>query len=146
MLVQYLHGAIDDLNTLISYTELDIQAIKRADHDEIFERNIKKDALIKEFEIKKDLINQEVLALTQEYPQKTTQELIGQESGALFETMREKLTTLKQINSDYARMVFAVSEFFTSLMNTLIPKDTPAYGENKRIRSSQHTSFLQVQA
>lgn len=146
MLVQYLQGAIADLDTLISYTELDIQAIKRADHDEIFERNLKKDALIKEFETKKDLINQEVQILAKEYPQKTTQELIGQESGALFETMREKLTKLKQINSDYARMVFAVSEFFTSLMNTLIPKDTPAYGENKRVSSTHHTSFLQVQA
>ena len=146
MLVQYLQGAIADLDTLISYTELDIQAIKRADHDEIFERNLKKDALIKEFETKKDLINQEVQTLAKEYPQKTTQELIGQESGALFETMREKLTKLKQINSDYARMVFAVSEFFTSLMNTLIPKDTPAYGENKRVSSTHHTSFLQVQA
>lgn len=146
MLVQYLQGAIADLDTLISYTELDIQAIKRADHDEIFERNLKKDALIKEFETKKDLINQEVQTLAKEYPQKTTQELIGQESGALFETMREKLTKLKQINSDYARMVFAVSEFFTSLMNTLIPKDMPAYGENKRVSSTQHTSFLQVQA
>lgn len=146
MLVQYLQGAIADLDTLISYTELDIQAIKRADHDEIFERNLKKDALIKEFETKKDLINQEVQILAKEYPQKTTQELIGQESGVLFETMREKLTKLKQINSDYARMVFAVSEFFTSLMNTLIPKDTPAYGENKRVSSTHHTSFLQVQA
>lgn len=146
MLIQYLHGAIQDLNTLISYTKLDIEAIKRADHDEIFARNVKKDALIKEFEVKKALLDQEVRACMEKEPQKNMAEIIGQEAVDLFGVMRESLNELKKVNSDYARMVFAVSEFFTSLMDKLIPKDLPAYGENKRITTPKHTSFLQIQA
>lgn len=146
MLIQYLQGAIQDLHTLISYTQLDIQAIKRADHDEIFARNIQKDALIKEFEIKRSLLDQEVRTLMEKDPRKNMAEVIGQEAVDLFGVMRESLNELKRINSDYARMVFAVSEFFTSLMDRLIPKDLPAYGENRRISTPKQASFLQVQA
>lgn len=146
MLIQYLQGAIQDLHTLISYTQLDIQAIKRADHDEIFTRNIQKDALIKEFEIKRSLLDQEVRTLMEKDPHKNMAEVIGQEAVDLFGVMRESLNELKRINSDYARMVFAVSEFFTSLMDRLIPKDLPAYGENRRISTPKQASFLQVQA
>ena len=146
MLIQYLHGAMQDLNTLISYTKLDIEAIKRADHDEIFARNVKKDVLIKEFEVKKALLDQEVRACMEKEPQKNMAEIIGQEAVDLFGVMRESLNELKKVNSDYARMVFAVSEFFTSLMDKLIPKDLPAYGENKRISAPKQASFLQIQA
>ncbi|OBV29785.1 hypothetical protein BKN38_01540 [Helicobacter sp. CLO-3] len=146
MLIQYLRGAIKDLQTLISYTKLDIEAIKRAEHDEIFARNAQKDALVKEFETKKDLIDQEIRSIKEKEPQKDIQEIIGEEAIDLFGDMRNTLAELQKINSDYARMVFAVSEFFTSLMDKLIPKDTLAYGENKKVSSSTQSSLLHIEA
>ena len=146
MLIQYLQGAIQDLQTLISYTKLDIEAIKQVEHNEIFERNIQKDMLIKEFETKKSLIDQEIRVIKEKQPHKDIQEILDQEVIDLFGDMRNILSELKQVNSDYARMVFAVSEFFTSLMDRLIPKDTPAYNENKKVSSTSQANFLQVEA
>ena len=59
--MQYIQGAINDLRTLIDYTKQDIESIKAARHEEIFERNPKKDALVKEFETKKALIPNRLL-------------------------------------------------------------------------------------
>ena len=104
MLIQYLQGAIQDLQTLISYTKLDIEAIKQAEHNEIFERNIQKDMLIKEFETKKSLIDQEIRVIKEKQPHKDIQEILDQEVIDLFGDMRNILSELKQVNSDYAHV------------------------------------------
>ena len=145
MVMQYLQGAIADLHALIDYTKQDIESIKLAKHDEIFERNPKKDALIKEFETKKSLISQEMLALKNNNPQKEIKDLIDSRTQELFEEMSQALKELKKLNSSYAQIVFAVSEFFTSLMDKLIPKETQTYSDKKSTPQSS-INLLQIKA
>ncbi|ETD22741.1 MULTISPECIES: flagellar export chaperone FlgN [Helicobacter] len=145
MVMQYLQGAIADLRTLIDYTKQDIESIKLAKHDEIFERNPKKDALIKEFETKKSLISQEMLALKNNNPQKEIKDLIDSRTQELFDEMSQALKELKKLNSSYAQIVFAVSEFFTSLMDKLIPKEAQTYGDKKSTPKSS-INLLQIKA
>lgn len=144
MVIQYLQGAINDLRTLIDYTKQDIESIKSARHDEIFERNAKKDALIKEFETKKSLISQEMLALKSKNPKKDIKDLIDSRTQELFDEMSDTLKELKKLNSSYAQIVFAVSEFFTSLMDKLIPKETQSYSDKKSTPSAS-INLLQIE-
>ena len=145
MLIQYLNGAIKDLKSLISLTELDIEDIKCANHEQIFDRNNQRDILIKEFKTKKSLITQEVEALHSQSPDSKLEDLFSQEIVDLFSDMRTALNDLKKINSDYARMVFAVSEFFTSLMNKIIPQEDIVYDAHKKSTLQPQASFLQIE-
>ena len=145
MVIQYIQGAITDLHTLIDYTKQDIESIKVARHEEIFERNPKKDALIKEFETKKALISQEMLSLKSKNPQKDIKELIDSRTQELFDEMSVALKELKKLNSNYAQIVFAVSEFFTSLMDKLIPKETQSYSDKKSTPNAS-INLLQIEA
>lgn len=145
MLSQYLNGAINDLQTLITYTKLDIDDIKQARHDEIIARNDEKSKLIQEFETKKSLIDQEIKALQAKSPDKPLEEILDSSLIDSFGDMKTALVDLKQVNSDYARMVFAVSEFFTSLLEKIIPTENVGYGENKKRFLSQQSNLLQIQ-
>lgn len=144
MVIQYLQGAIEDLRTLIDYTKQDIESIKAARHDEIFERNVKKDALVKEFETKKSLISQEMLTLKSKNPKKDIKDLIDSRTQELFDEMSDTLKELKKLNSNYAQIVLAVSEFFTSLMDKLIPKETQSYSDKKSTPSAS-INLLQIE-
>ena len=144
MVIQYLQGAIEDLRTLIDYTKQDIESIKAARHDEIFERNAKKDALVKEFETKKSLISQEMLTLKSKNPKKDIKDLIDSRTQELFDEMSDTLKELKKLNSNYAQIVLAVSEFFTSLMDKLIPKETQSYSDKKSTPSAS-INLLQIE-
>ncbi len=145
MLVQHLNDAIKDLQTLIDFTKLDIEDIKCANHDEIFDRNAQKDELVKEFETKKSLIDQEIRSLQSQSPDAKLEDLLPKDAIDLFSDMRARLGELKKINSDYTRMVFAVSEFFTSLMNKIIPQENISYNENKKAIMQPKASFLQIE-
>lgn len=145
MLVQYLKGAIADLQTLIEYTKFDIESIKVANHNEIFESNTKKEALIQEFETKKSLIDQEIRIIKNNQHTQELQDILSAEIIDLFGNMRDKLSELKKLNSDYARIVFAVLEFFTSLKDRIIPQENIGYGENKKASSQLKANILQVQ-
>ncbi|PAF50177.1 hypothetical protein BKH43_05400 [Helicobacter sp. 13S00401-1] len=141
MLKNYLEGAIKDLQNLISYTYEDIEDIKVANNHSIFERNIIKSSLIKEFETKKSLIDDQMVLLMQTNPDKPLSELITPEISTLLVSMRQNLEALKDINTRYARMVFAVSEFYTSLVEQLFPKEKADYKG-----SMVQSSLLSLQA
>ncbi|PAF44136.1 hypothetical protein [Helicobacter sp. 11S02629-2] len=135
MLKNYLEGAIKDLQNLISYTYEDIEDIKVANNQSIFERNIIKSSLIKEFETKKGLIDEQMILLMQTNPDRPLSELISPEISTLLISMRQNLEALKDINTRYARMVFAVSEFYTSLVEQLFPKEKADY-KGSMVKSS----------
>lgn len=141
MLYTYLNGAISDLNSLIKLTELDNADIQVANHEAIFERIEQKDILVKEFENKKTLIHQEMLALREKNPQKPLEELLDDEASTLLDSMRDSLESLKTINAHYARSVFAVSEFYDSLIQRIIPHEHNGYENHK-----PQSHILKIQA
>ena len=137
----YLNDAIGKLQTLISYTKSDIEDVKAANHEVVFERGSLKASTIREFELSKIMIDQEMLQLTQKYPHLELTEILDEKANTLLGDMRKTLEELKQINTHYARMVFAVSEFYTSIADKLIPREKADY--KSRVEQSQ---LLRVQA
>ena len=55
---------------------------------------------------------------------------------ALLNEMREKLKSLQKENKHFASMVIAVSEFYSSLINRLIPTEQVGYENHKAKRAS----------
>lgn len=142
MLHNYLKGAVFDLDSLIELTQADINDIKIANHENIFQRNFKKQELIKSFENKKNLIDQEIIRLKNKFPDKSLSELMDEQSSELLGEMKKNLQDLKELNASYARIVFAVSEFYSSLIQKIIPHEICDYKGNR----TPESSFLKIQA
>ncbi|PAF49967.1 hypothetical protein BKH41_01325 [Helicobacter sp. 12S02232-10] len=142
MLHNYLKGAVFDLDSLIELTQADINDIKIANHENIFQRNFKKQELIKSFENKKNLIDQEIIRLKNKFPDKSLGELMDEQSSELLGEMKKNLQDLKELNASYARIVFAVSEFYSSLIQKIIPHEICDYKGNR----TPESSFLKIQA
>ncbi|MDE7235148.1 hypothetical protein [Helicobacter japonicus] len=141
MLHTYINGAIADLKALIELTQLDNADIQIANHEAIFERLDQKNTLVKAFEDKKSLIQQEMLILCNKNPHKSLQDLLDEETNNLLDIMRDTLSELKTINSNYARSVFAVSEFYNSLIQRVIPHENDGYDQHR-----QQSHLLKIQA
>lgn len=141
MLHTYIQGAITDLNTLIELTELDNADILIAEHEKIFARLCQKDSLIRDFESKKSLIQQEMLILCDKNPHKSLKDLLDDKTNELLDSMRSTLEKLKTLNANYARSVFAVSEFYNSLIQQVIPHESNGYEHH---RPQSH--LLKIQA
>ena len=141
MLHTYINGAIADLKALIELTQLDNADIQIANHEAIFERLDQKNTLVKAFEDKKSLIQQEMLILCNKNPHKSLQDLLDEETNNLLDIMRDTLSELKTINSNYARSVFAVPEFYNSLIQRVIPHENDGYDQHR-----QQSHLLKIQA
>ena len=141
MLHTYINGAIADLKALIELTQLDNADIQIANHEAIFERLDQKNTLVKAFEDKKSLIQQEMLILCNKNPHKSLQDLLDEETNNLLDIMRDTLSELKTINSNYARSVFAVSEFYNSPIQRVIPHENDGYDQHR-----QQSHLLKIQA
>lgn len=131
MLHTYLNGVNDDLKQLIEYTKQDIEDIQVANNEAIFSRTPIKDNLVKDFEMKKSLLHQEMLLLRDKNPQKQLADLLDEQANLLLDSMREQLKELKKLNGYYAKSVFAVSEFYNSLMQQIIPHENCGYDKEK---------------
>lgn len=142
MLYAYLEQSVVDLQTLIDLTTQDLEDVRLAKHEAIFARNLLKQERIQSFESCKYLFDQEMVKLMEQNPQKSLPELLDEKGSVLLKQMRQLLTTLKEINADYARIVFAISDFYSSLMQQIIPHESTGYYKQKTITSS----FLQIQA
>lgn len=137
----YLEQAIDKLKSLIVFTQDDIEDIKGAKHESVFERSNRKVFVIKEFEDSKSLIDTEILKLTQQYPHLKLVDILDEKADKLLGILRNTLEELKAINTHYARIVFAVSEFYTSMADKLIPREKADYKSKV-----EHSNLLSIQA
>ncbi|AFI04926.1 hypothetical protein [Helicobacter cetorum] len=142
VLHSHLEMALKQLQQLIELTECDIEDIKLAKHTEIFERNSQKQVFIQAFEKEKVGIDSQMINLKNQFPHKEMSELLDEHANNLLSQMRETLLTLKEKNTAYSRMAFAVSEFYSSLMQQIIPHDTCDYKGARHVGSH----FLRVQA
>ncbi|CRF46111.1 hypothetical protein [Helicobacter heilmannii] len=142
MLYGYLEQSVQDLQTLIQLTSQDLEDIKEANHEAIFERNGLKRERIASFENCKALFDQEMLDLMEKNPGTPLVNLLDERGSVLLKEMRQLLTELKEINADYARIVFAVSDFYSKLMQQIVPYESTGYYNQKTVASS----FLQVRA
>lgn len=141
LLHSYLQDAISKLHSLITYTKEDIKDIQQAQHELVFERSNLKVFAIREFELSKGMIDKEILTLTQKNPHLKMSEILDEKANKLLSDMRSTLEELKSVNTHYARMAFAVSEFYASIADRLIPREKADY--KSRVEQSQ---LLKIQA
>ena len=131
MLLQHLQEAISDLDKLIILTKEDVADIALANNDAIFARNEEKKLLIKSFETNKSLLESQMRELMEKNPDTPMSELLDSEVDEGLERLKSTLKTLKDINSSYAQSVFAVGEFYTSLLKALVPYENHDYTASK---------------
>ena len=136
MLTHYLQQANEILSNLIETTRNDIEDVKGAKHDNIFSRTKTKEELVRSFENHKSLIDNEIAKMAQESGGVALDTILTSEQQSLLDDMREQLKTLQQENKHFATMVIAVSEFYSSLINRLIPTEQIGYDAHKAKRAS----------
>ncbi|MDY0265683.1 MAG: hypothetical protein EOM49_01830 [Epsilonproteobacteria bacterium] len=142
MLTHYLQNAIKDIENLIEQTEKDIADIKVAKHVNVFERAKIKEDLLRSFEHKKSLLDNELMKMLKESGQKSLEELLEPEQKQLLAYMKTKLSELKTCNKQYARYVVTVSQFYNVLLDSIFPREMDGY------TASNHkpASLLKVRA
>ena len=129
MLNHYLKSIIKDIESLIQITKEDIEEIKKANHEKIFNSSKIKEELLLSFENKKTIIDNELLKLVNENQGKELSEILNEEDKFLLEEMKIKLTELKKVNKQYAKMVVCVSEFYNSLLDEMFPQELAGYSK-----------------
>ncbi|MDD3324271.1 MAG: hypothetical protein PHN38_04010 [Sulfurospirillaceae bacterium] len=127
MLSHYLKTSIENIQDLIELTRQDIGDIKIAKHVDIFQRTKIKSDLIRAFESKKSLLDNELLKLVRDSDGKELEEVLSSDEKYLLSEMKEKLSQLKSINKEYARFVVTVGEFYNSLLDKVFPRDMEGY-------------------
>lgn len=142
MLTHYLQNAIKDIDNLIEQTQKDIADIKIAKHTDIFDRAKIKDDLIRSFEQKKSLLDNQLMKLLKESGKKSLEELLDIEQKQLLAQMKVKLSELKTYNKQYAKYVVSISQFYNVLLDSIFPRDRDGY----KLTTHKPASLLQVEA
>jgi len=142
MLSIQLQNAIKDLDKLIELSNQDIADIKEANHSPQFERIALKEEKIKSFEQKKSMIDYEISKLMTSNPQASLVDLLDNEQHQLLELLKSKLSTLREVNQQYAKMVLSVGAFYNTLLEKIVPTQMHGY----QAVASSSASFLEVRA
>ena len=128
MLVHYLNLATESLQGLIDLTKTDINDIKEARHEKLFGKLKIKEEFVNSFEKYKHLIDSSIVEMAVSNPSLELKELLSEEQKDLLGDMREKLIELKQTNRHYAKLVVAVSSFYNSLVEQMLPPEEQKHG------------------
>ena len=142
MLLHYLKTSIEDIENLIELIKKDIVDIKEAKHEALFKRTKIKNDLVKSFENKKSMLDNELLKLVKNSNNKPLEEILDDSQREMLDKMKDKLFILKQKNKEYARFVVTVSEFYNSLLDSVFPRDIDGY---KRV-NHKPASLLKIRA
>ncbi|WP_300360932.1 hypothetical protein [Hydrogenimonas sp.] len=136
MLTHYLDKAAEDLQTLIDLTQKDIDDIKAARHQALFDRIKTKEHTLVTFENRKALIDNEIGNLIKANPDSEMEDLLDEEVQQKLSLLREKLEELQALNRYYARFVITVGEFYNTLYEEMLPIEKDGYtGKNAKLAS-----------
>jgi len=121
MLVHHLNLAIETLQSLIDVTKSDITDIKQARHENLFARLKTKEEFLGSFENYKNLIDAHIVEMAANNGGSDLGSILSKEQKELLDSMRNKLNELKSVNKHYAKLVIAVSTFYNSLIEQIVP-------------------------
>lgn len=142
MLSYYLTGAVNDLKQLVKMSEQDIEDIKLARNEPQFERRKIKEDTLASFENKKAMIDHEISKLMTQNPDTSLDELLNEDENASLSNLKSALSTLRDVNKKYAKMVLSVSSFYNTLLERIIPTEMNGYTK----QTSKDSSFLEIRA
>ncbi len=142
MLSYYLTGAVNDLKQLVKMSEQDIEDIKLARSEPQFERRKIKEDTLKSFENKKAMIDHEISKLMTQNPDVSLDKLLNEEENESLSNLKSSLSALRDVNKKYAKMVLAVSSFYNTLLERIVPTEMNGYTK----QTSKDASFLEMRA
>lgn len=142
MLTHHLKNTLADLDDLIHLTQADIENIKVAQHDSQFDRLAIKEEKIKSFEAKKAMIDHEISSLMSANPQTKLPDLLTSEQHLLLDELKIKLSQLRDVNKEYAKLVVIVSNLYNTFLERLVPTEMQGYNKVP----SKDAAILKVRA
>ena len=142
MLEHYINKAIEEINNLIKLTEADIEDIKQAKHQAMFDRIKTKEHAIVSFENYKSLIDDSIKSMIKKSPTNQIESVLSPEIQERLDIMRKQLERLQEVNRYYARFVVTVGEFYNSLYEEMIPVERDGYTG----KSTKTASLIEVRA
>jgi hypothetical protein len=103
------------IDTLIEITLQDIDDIKKANHDALFERNMAKYKVITQFttlkqEIDTILVNRSESGLD-------ISQMLSEEEDKLLSEFKDKLSKFMTIHNKFSKLAFTITHFYTNLVN-----------------------------
>jgi len=117
MLTQTLQSINKILQQLIDITTQDIKDIKKAKHEDLFARNNLKDELITQFSELKSQIDS--ILVDRSNRGFTLENMFNEEEDKLFSEFKDKIKQFYEVHNRFARLAYAVSNFYNTLMNKL---------------------------
>jgi len=127
MLIKKLNEAIDILNSLIEITKQDIENIKKANHQEVFDNIKRKEELAKYFLNIKNGID---LILARR--NKPIEEIFSNEEEKLFEEFKKKLIEFNTLHKKFSKLAISVTNFY----NTLVQQISKENSTNSSFKNS----------
>ncbi len=142
MISYYINGVTKNIDDLIGLTKEDIEDIKNAKNEEIYNRTKIKDEILSLFENNKSLLDRELVKLIEKNPNKELSDLLVNNEREDLEILKNRLKELQTLNKNYAKLVVAVNEFYSSLFDKIFPTEM----ENYKKINPKSFSLLRVSA
>lgn len=131
MLLQKLNQINNTLNELILLTKEDIEFIKNAKHEELFNNIPKKEKLSEQFAQLKNEIDQILVNRN-----KPLEEIFSPEEEKEFEKFKNLLNEFYELHKHFSKLSFVVANFYNVLVNKIKNKEKITY-DNDSLPNSQ---------
>jgi hypothetical protein len=115
MLKQILISTNNNLSKLIDITTQDIEDIKEANHEALFERNQSKEKIVQEFIAQKNQID--TILLKRSESGLTLENMLNSEESNLFDEFKAKLQEFYEVHKRFSKMALLVTNFYNNLAN-----------------------------
>ena len=134
MLKQTLKDTNEYLDKLIDITNQDIEDIKTANHDSLFERNKEKDKIVQSFITCKNQID--TILIKRSESGLSLEEMLSSEESQLFDEFKIKLKQFSDIHRKFSKMALAVANFYNNLSHKVNQTEVDIGYEMKQRYSS----------
>ncbi len=127
MIPHYLNSVVKNIDDLIRLTKDDIEDIKNAKNESIYNRTKIKDEIIGIFENNKALLDNELVKLIENAQEKELSDILSEEEKQTLDLLKLRLKELQKLNKEYAKFVVVVNEFYSSLFDRIFPTEMDDY-------------------
>jgi len=133
MLINILNQTIKTLDELISITKSDIDNIKLAQHEKVFENTHKKEMLAEKFSELKSEIDK--ILVSRNKPLET---IFSAEEEQLFNEFREKLFEFNSLHKRFSKLALSVANFYNALLKQIHNEESISYTNDSYKNSNLH--------